>query len=302
MPDETPDESENAETPAVTYHIRHNPDTAEVYGGTQLPSGWVRCADTPDGKKAYRRRAVYRGPASSLEEADAAVRKIHSGVTLDVSHSRPIGSAVAEVTVSYTSRVGTAGGESDDDDEDEDVQVAPDTVTLTPQTVAVALAAHPMFAGKAAKIVEIESFLAGHNVGAALGVAGDDDALKRYVAMWYAGIRTWNTPGYTLTTVRHFAPDANKNNFVAGLLAKTGSVMANWNAVEGAGSLPAEPMWTDTSSSPAAARSFEWLLCGASPMVTNGELQVTIIYQAAWKWCADLYPGGSWTPPVPTAS
>ena len=67
-----PDESTNEETSAATtttFNISHIPATDEIWGTTHLPSGWIRCLDVPDGKKAYRRRAIYRGPADTLDAA-----------------------------------------------------------------------------------------------------------------------------------------------------------------------------------------------------------------------------------------
>lgn len=285
-------------------HITHNPSTAETHGGSALPSGWILCADTPDGLKAYRRRAVYRGPAPSLDAADTAIRAAYdggdgaAGALIDLSHSRSPGSGVAEIEATYTTESGTGGGGEGGDEWE---TVSPDTVTLTPQTVAVALAAHPKFADKTAKILEINDWLAKGNRFNALSCAGADADLLSYIGLYEAGVTTWNTIGYTFTVVRHYAADAAASEILAGYIENAGKVVA-WSGVEGHDSLGVEPKWTDTSASPAAARSFEWLFCGASASVVGDELQITISYQAAWKWASLLYSGGSWNPQPPAAS
>lgn len=262
-----------------------------------LPAGWAKCLDIPDGKKAYRRHAEFQGAASSIDTADEAIRTAFDGYVLDLSHSRSPGSALASITLSYTNATGS-GGEGEDPPDDN--PTAPDTVTLSPTTVSVALSAHPMFAGKSAKLLTIDGYILQNDLASALSTAGDDAALRKYVAMRYAGIDRWNTAGYTLTTVRHFAPGANARNLLAACLGNTCKVFA-WANVEGSDAVGEEPKWIDVSDNN-TAKSFEWMLVGASPSVSIDSYDITITYQAAWKWCKHLYEGGSWEPALPAVS
>ena len=139
--------------------------------------------------------------------------------------------------------------------------VSPDTYQLEPVTIPTALSAHPAFAAIEGAVLAIE------------------DALIH----------------------------GSKAGVVAAAVAAAAAAVVNanrvyaWANVEGHDEIE-EPKYTyvDAAGQVSAANSFEWRLSGPRVSRTADALEITYTYVGAWKWAAALYPGGTWTPALPS--
>lgn len=262
-------------------------------GDSGLPQGWVVQSDTD--VESGRRRIIASGPYASVVEAREALLAQHDQVSKPaVTHEPGSPSATIEFYVK-----GTAWSQGDSTDELE--PILPDRWELVPMSEQVALESMPKFVDSMANInVARDRLLRGDISGAAAAVDGDAVA-QRWLALYMAGVRTWQAVTYSYRYIRTYAfSDAGKVKSATQDLAQAIGVVYDWANVEGSGDCPsAEPKWLDANGE---AQPFEWRLDGVAVSATeDGEIVLTYSFQAAWKWASDLYQGGSWSPPAVTA-
>jgi len=264
-----------------------------------LPAGWRRPLDGPVNEQGYRRRAVYVGSRLALEAAYAAVKTALGDDILTLSVQEDVRSGVATISAEYSSHIGTASGGSYPDDNE---PVSPDTYQLQSISVPTALSAHPAFDAIQGAVMAIEDALSHGDTDAVVAAAGADAAAQKYAALRLAGVTQWEGTGFSWRVTRHYSTLADMSALtpVATAIVNIGRVYA-WGAVEGHLKI-LEPKYvvTDAAGQAAPAASYEWRLAGVSVSRTETNLDLTWDYQGAWKWAAALYPGGSWTPALPS--
>lgn len=264
-----------------------------------MPSGWGRITDTPIDIKAYKRRAVYSGVKTSVDTAYANVKTFYGDNALSIQVTSSGASAVGEISVEYTTHIGEASGGGYPDD---NAPVSPDTYQLQSISVPTALSAHPAFAAIEGAVLAIEDALLHGSKAAVVAAAGADAAAQKYAALRLAGVTQWEGTGFSWRVTRHYSTLADPSAITTAATAavNVGRVYV-WSAVEGHDKID-EPKYvvTDAAGQAAAAASYEWRLAGVSVSRTETNLDLTWEYQGAWKWAAALYPGGTWTPSLPS--
>lgn len=267
--------------------------------GATMPVGWSRATDTPCDLKAYKRRAVYSGVKTSVDAAYGNIKTFYGDNALSIHISSSGGSGVSEISVEYSSHIGTAGGGGSYPDDNE--PVSPDTYQLQSITVPTALSSHPAFAAIPAIVEAIDDAFAHDDRDYAVFAAGSDTAAQKYLALKYAGVTQWEATGFVWRVTRHYSTlaDVTAIQTAAAAAIATGTVYT-WANVEGHGEI-SEPkyVYQTAAGTTSAAQSFEWRLAGVSVTRTDTNLDLTYEYQGAWKWAAALYPGGTWSPTVP---
>lgn len=273
------------------------PDSTLAAGPT-LPLGWSRVTDTPNELKAYKRRAVFSGVKTSIDDAYAAIKTFFGDNALGVSVNSSGASGVGEISVDYSTSIGTASPGDPDPDSD---PMAPDTYQLQPVTIPTALAAHPVFATITGTIEIIDDALEHGDKAYAVFAAGSDSNAQKYLALRCAGVTQWEAPSYVWRVTRHYSvlADMSKITAAATAVMQTGQVFT-WAQVQGHTKID-EPMYMMPSSDGSAtqAASYEWRLAGVTVSRTEDNLDITWEYQGAWAWSAALYVGGTWLPTVP---
>lgn len=267
-----------------------------------LPAGWRRQLDAPLDDKPYRRRATYAGERGSIEAAYAAIRAKFATAKnlLSASVQEDVRSGVATISVDYSSHIGAAaaGGSYPDDNE----PVAEDTYQLQSTAVPTALSAHPAFSAIQGAVMAIEDALSHGDTDAVVAAAGAAAAAQKYAALRLAGVTQWEGTGFSWRVTRHYSTLADPSAITTAATAavNVGRVYA-WSAVEGHDKID-EPKYvvTDAAGQAAAAASYQWRLAGVGVSRTATALDLTWEYQGAWKWASALYPGGSWSPALPT--
>lgn len=267
--------------------------------GATMPSGWGRITDTPIDIKAYKRRAVYSGVKTAIDTAYDNVKTFYGDNALDIQVSASGSSAVGEISVEYSSHIGTAGGGGEYPDDNE--PVSPDTYQLQSISVPTAISAHPAFADITGITETIDYAFAHEDRAGAISAAAGNAVAQKYLALKYAGVTQWDANGFAWRVTRHYSTlaDASAIQTAAAAAIATGTVYT-WANVEGHLKIN-EPkyVYQTAEGTPSAATSFEWRLAGVSVTRTDTNLDLTWEYQGAWKWAAALYPGGTWTPAVP---
>lgn len=267
--------------------------------GATMPSGWGRITDTPIDIKAYKRRAVYSGVKTSVDTAYANVKTFYGDNALSIQVTSSGASAVGEISVEYTTHIGEASGGGYPDD---NAPVSPDTYQLQSISVPTALSAHPAFAAIEGAVLAIEDALLHGSKAAVVAAAGADAAAQKYAALRLAGVTQWEATGLSWRVTRHYSTLADMSAITAAAtaVAAIGTVYA-WSSVEGNDKID-EPKYvvTDANGQATTAASYQWRLAGVGVSRTSGALDLTWEYQGAWKWAAALYPGGSWSPALPS--
>lgn len=272
----------------------------EVLGNASasgFPTGWLLNDERPAGKgKTFY---CWEGPASSVAAAFNAAYAAHPSKNYQISRT-PGG---AKATISVT--VGGKGSETDDSGEtpetyDTPVKVAEDTWQLQPTSESVDLAAHPIFSGISAETIGAidDAVAAGDKAGAA-ALAPSGSAEAKYLALRYAGVRTYMAVGYTYRYEQHFsrAGFEGMRRWTANGV-KHGGCVYDWEHVMGADEAPFdEPEWIDQEGN---AHSYEWRLDGVAENCSGDEVTVAYCYTGAWTWAKHLYKGGSWEPTLPS--
>ena len=280
-------------TPAVNVV---KPDASQYAAGATMPTGWAREGDDPVDKKAYKRRAVYRGVRTSQDAAYAAIKTSYGDNILGLTVT-PQG-ALCEISVEYSASLGTVGPGGDDPN---DAPVAPDTYQLRSISIPTALAAHPAFANIDAYVFAIEEAISHGDREGVVEAAGSVAAAQEYAALRLAGVTQWDAPGYSWRVTRHYSTLANLSGITeaASAIVANGTVCA-WSAVEGhLKILEPKYVYVDDDGQTSQPQSFAWRLSGVGVSRTDTNLDLTYEYTAAWKWAAALYPGGSWSPALP---
>lgn len=268
--------------------------------GATMPVGWHRATDTPCDLKAYKRRAVYSGVKTSIDAAYGNIKTFYGGNALSIQISASGGSGVGEISVEYSSHIGTASGGGGDYPDDNE-PVSPDTYQLQSIAVPTALSAHPAFSDISGIVEAIDDAFAHGDRETAIFAAGNDPAALKYLALKYAGVTQWEATGFVWRVTRHYSTlaDVTAIQTAAAAAIATGTVYT-WDNVEGHGEI-SEPkyVYQTAAGTPSAAQSYGWRLAGVSVTRTDTNLDLTYEYQGAWKWAAALYPGGTWSPTVP---
>lgn len=265
-------------------------------GPSTLPAGWRRVTDCAIDDTSYRRRAVYKGVRTSSDAARAALKAFYGDDILDLSVGNSETSGVGTITADYSAAIGTTGHNEDNE------PVSPDTYQLEPVTIPTALSAHPAFAAIEGAVLAIEDALIHGSKAGVVAAAGADAAAQKYAALRLAGVTQWESTGYSWRVTRHYSTRAQMDAVAA---AAAAVVNANrvyaWANVEGHDEIE-EPKYTyvDAAGQVSAANSFEWRLSGPRVSRTADALEITYTYVGAWKWAAALYPGGTWTPALPS--
>lgn len=275
------------------------PNASGYASGATMPTGWHREGDDLVDQKAYKRRALYRGVRTSQDAAYAAIKTFY-GVNLLSLSVTPTGAAQCDISVEYSTALGTVGGVNQDNE-----PVSEDTYQLQAISVPTALAAHPAFAAISGAILAIDdAFLRDERDRAIAAAAADaSGAANKYLALKFAGVTQWDATGFSWRVTRHYSTRATISGIAdaAAAVAAVGTVYT-WANVQGHGKIE-EPKYitVDAQGQAQAAASYEWRLAGLNISRTETNLDLTYEYQAAWKWAAALYSGGTWSPQIPSA-